>query len=268
MLAGKACSWRRAFFYREQGSAAVTVEHIHDTVLGGLHEDVHHLPVMLNGGEVGRTGNIAIPEIMVNGLEIPFHFPRRCIEGQDAVGEEVHACPVAAIEIRGRRAGAEVDHAPFLIYGEAAPAIGGAEFFIGIFWPGVISEFSRLGYRVEDPFQFARDYIEGAYMSRGCVPRFGHARSDHQRVLIDDARSGSRHGEIAHVVILAFREPFMEVHFSVRAESLDWPAGIDVKGIEAGARGVEDASVISVLPVDQAAAGIEFLRLFYRREFP
>jgi len=173
--------------------AAVPVQHIDQSVFGGLNEGVYHLALMSDGDQVGGAGDVAVPELMMDGLKIPFHFPRLRVQGDDTVGEEVDAGPVSAVEVGGGGAGAEIDEASLFIYRHSTPVIGRSDLFIRVFWPGIIAEFSRLRHGVEGPQQLAGDHVESPDMPGGGVAGFAYAGSDDEDIFIDDSRSTGRH---------------------------------------------------------------------------
>ena len=54
---------------------------------------------MLDGSQLRRRGGIAIPQIVMNGLEMPEKFSGARIEREEAIRVEIVAGPVAAIQL-------------------------------------------------------------------------------------------------------------------------------------------------------------------------
>ena len=64
-----------------------------------LDQGVDPSVVVPDRDQNGRTGEIVVPEVVVDRLEMPFQFPGRRIQREDAVGVEVLSDPVAAVMI-------------------------------------------------------------------------------------------------------------------------------------------------------------------------
>jgi hypothetical protein len=108
-LAGDVARRVAAVLNGEQRLAAYPVEKVDPTLLGGLRHGVHHFAVVLYGDEAGRSGEIAIPEIVSDSLKVPDALAGVGFQRQQGVGEQVVAHAVGAIEIAGCRAGGDIE---------------------------------------------------------------------------------------------------------------------------------------------------------------
>src|SRR5689334_4872942 len=101
--------------------------------------------------EVGVYRKVVVPEVVMNGLEVPDALAGLCVQRDGAVGEEVVPLAIAAIEIEIRRSQARENHPPLLIDTQSAPGIGPAPLLPGVRLPGLRTEFSRPGNRMKPP---------------------------------------------------------------------------------------------------------------------
>src|SRR5689334_12181421 len=97
---------------------------------------------------------------------MPDAFAGTGIQSQQAVGEQVGARPVRAVEIIRSRPGGEVGDSSLFVDGDLAPRVGGSGVLPGVFAPRVITELTRMGNGVKLPHDRAGDYVEGAQISR------------------------------------------------------------------------------------------------------
>ena len=78
-------------------------------------------------GDVGqnrRRRHVEVPERMVHELEVPLALAGLQIDADEALGEQVVAGPVAAVEVRRRRLDRQVDEAELLVDGDLRPDAG------------------------------------------------------------------------------------------------------------------------------------------------
>jgi hypothetical protein len=237
------------FFDGEEGFAGLAVEEEDVGRFGDLGDGVDLLAVVLHGHEVGRGGQIAVPQIVVDGLKVPLALAGVRIEREEGVGEEVVAVAVAAVEIEGGGAGGHIDDAALRVEAHAGPGVGGAGVGVGFGGPGFIAEFAGLGDGVEDPGDGAGADVEGADVAGGGGQGFVGAEAEDVEVLVDHAGGGGGHGEVFAVVAQAEGE----VHFAARAETLDGLAGGGIQRVEVGAGREEDAPFGAVGPPGEAA---------------
>src|SRR5262245_22612697 len=101
----------------------------------------------------------------MNGLEVPKPLAGARIEREQAIGIEVVAMPVPAVEFvlggcRGHVCGSSLH-----VDCDFAPHVDAAHIFIGILGPGFISILARTGNRVEYPHELTGKHIESPDIS-------------------------------------------------------------------------------------------------------
>ena len=94
---------------RPQRLAGQALEHVEESGLAGLRHDVDGAPVVADGQQLGRGREVVVPEIVVDGLEVPEPLARSRVEREQAVAEQVVAGAIAAVEIVRGRAGRHED---------------------------------------------------------------------------------------------------------------------------------------------------------------
>jgi hypothetical protein len=68
-------------------------------MLGGLRNGFDFFAVMINGQQFRRLRDIQIPQVVVNGLEMPDALASARVESQQAVAEQVVSMAIAAVEV-------------------------------------------------------------------------------------------------------------------------------------------------------------------------
>jgi len=63
-------------------------------------------------------------------------------------------------------------------------------------------------------------------------------------------------------------QSFMKIDLAPGPEARNRFTGLGVQGVQRGAGRVKDTLVLSIFPIDESAAGIEFLIFFDRGELP
>src|ERR1019366_8265026 len=137
-----------------------------------------------------RRGEVAVPDIVADSLEVPDTLAGIGMERQQGIGEEVVARAVGAVEIAGGGSGGDVEDSALRVDRHAGPVVGGAGVGPGILGPGVVAVLAGMRNGVETPAQLAGANIEGANVASGGGERLGSAATDNQQILINDARAG------------------------------------------------------------------------------
>ena len=75
------------------------IEQIDEALFGGLRDGVDGLAVALDGEQNGRRREVAVPEVVMHGLKMPEAFAGSGVECEQAIGVEVVAGAVGAVEI-------------------------------------------------------------------------------------------------------------------------------------------------------------------------
>ena len=123
--------------------------------------------VVPDGHQLRRRDVVEIPQIVMDRLEMPQPLARARVEREQAIGEEVRAVPIGAVEVVRRRAGRDVDDAPVLVDRHLTPVVRAADVLVGVFRPRLVAELSGLRNGVKLPDELARDDVVGADIAGG-----------------------------------------------------------------------------------------------------
>ena len=96
---------------REQRRAGRAIEQKHEAVLGGLRDGVDAAAVARHRHQARRRREVAIPDVVMDRLEVPDALAGRGVEREQRVREQVVAETIGAVEVGGRRSGRHVDDA-------------------------------------------------------------------------------------------------------------------------------------------------------------
>ncbi len=119
--------------------------------LRDLRNGVDLLAVARHGDEARCGREIQIPDIVFDPLKMPDALTGSRIQRQHAVGEQIVADAVRAIEIERRGAGGCEDHPELGIDAEPRPGVGAAGDLVRVLGPGFVAEFAGPGDGVKDP---------------------------------------------------------------------------------------------------------------------
>src|SRR5687768_7192875 len=122
------------FFDGPERLSGLPLEHIKKSGFAGLRDDVDGLAVVLHRQQLRRGRIVVVPQIMMDDLEMPQPLARSCVEGEQAVAEQVVASPIAAVKIVCRRAGWHKHDAIFFVERQVAPRVRAACVPECIFW--------------------------------------------------------------------------------------------------------------------------------------
>src|SRR5260221_3871361 len=201
---------------------------------------------------------------MVHELEVPLAHAGLQIDGDERLGEQVVARPVAAVGVDRRRFHREVDEAQLRIDGDLRPDAVVAGPRPRFLFPRAVAEFAGRWNRIEAPDLFTGARVERADQTLGvravAVPEaLGHRRPDDDHVA-DDGRRGVQ-ADLAAIEIdllaLADDDALLEVQDAVFAECLHRLPGLRVQLDEAVADRDRDDTVVALAvgPVGDAPAG-------------
>ena len=211
-------------------------------MLGGLGDNVHVASVVTHGQELGRIREVVVPQIVVDGLEVPQALACLRVERHQAVREQIVALAVPAVEVESRGTERNEHDAVLGVDGHLAPVVHTARRRQVLGRPAVGAEFSRPRNAVEGPLVFAGHHVEGANVSRRRSRRIVRAARERQNdgVLIDAPGIASRTADRA---VRARRR----VDEAVLAEGRDGLAGDRVDRGQIAARHIHEALVAAVL---------------------
>src|SRR5207249_1435709 len=134
--------------------------------LGELRDGIYRLTAAPDGHDNRRAGIIIVPQIVVNGLELPYPLPGPRIERQRAVCRQVVTGPIAAIVVRRARAGCAVHDPALLIDREPAPGIRAAAPQPAIALPAFVKRLAGARNGMEAPDLAARAGVERTDVAR------------------------------------------------------------------------------------------------------
>ena len=193
--------WGGDFVDGEEGLASHAVEEEDVAGFGGLGDGFDCSSCVGDGADDGWAGEVVIPEVVADGLEVPDSLSGFGVEGEGAVAEEVLADTVSAVEVRCGRAESGEEDAVFGIEGVAGPGVGTGAIFPAFALPGVVSEFTGLGDGVESPDFFAGLDVEGANVAGSTGLSFAVDDGDDDEVLVDHGGGGASELNLGQVLV-------------------------------------------------------------------
>ena len=131
---------------------------------------------------------------MAHRLKIPHALTRLGLEGDQAIGIQIIANPVGAVEIECRRARGDEHQSPLFIHTHPRPAVGGAAVFPGVLRPGLIARLARVRQGVKRPPNFAAAGVVSTDVTRRRWQVLAHKAAQNQQVLVNDAGARRRNG--------------------------------------------------------------------------
>ena len=162
------------------------------------HEDVAQLRRLRERGHApagpGKVeqhrlrGDVVVPDVVMDGLEVPAGLTGRSVERDDGARVVVEAVPVAAVVVRRSVSGRHVDQAEFGVEGQNRPGVGrSASVPVGRLDLGVVG-----GDRVPGPDERAGARVVRPNDAARCVlpPVVEHHGADDDDVSRDEGRGG------------------------------------------------------------------------------
>ena len=150
----------------KQRLSALAVEHEDEARLGYLRDGVDRPPVLLDRDQRRRRRQVHVPEIVLQGLEVPDALACARVQRDHTVREQVVAVPVRAVEIERRRARGGEHHPHRVVYGEPCPRVRAAGNLVRVGRPRVVAELARAGNRVERPPDLTGHRVERPDVAR------------------------------------------------------------------------------------------------------
>src|SRR6185295_8732641 len=143
----------RLFIDRPERCTRHAIEHKQESLLRRLSDDVDVAAIVPHGQKLWSRRQVVVPHIVMDGLEMPQALARLRIQRNQAVAEQIVAGPIAAIEIRPRSSEWNIGNASLFVDRHFAPVVNATGGFIKIRRPCVVSNFSWMWNRMEDPDQ-------------------------------------------------------------------------------------------------------------------
>ena len=156
--------WVCARLQREQRRPGRAIEHEDLSVLGRERDCVNGPPITLHRHERRRRRDVAVPDVVMDILEMPQPLPRPRVEREQRVRVQVVAVAIRAIEVRRRGSGGRVDDPAPCVERHARPVVRAARVRPRVGRPRVVAGFTRARNRVEGPLQRAGVHV----CTRGC----------------------------------------------------------------------------------------------------
>ena len=200
-LAGDVSRRHRPLLDRPDRLARGAVEHEEEALLRRLGERLDGPAVHRDVREDRCARQVPVPDVVVHRLEVPPSLARLDVEGQDAVGKQVVAGPVAAVGVVRGRLCRHVDQAQLLVRRHLAPGARIAGVLARVVEPGVRAELAGRGDGMEDPQAPAGAHVVAAHEAL----RVAHAAGRHarrvRRAHDDDVGGDDRGGLQADVAL-------------------------------------------------------------------
>ena len=110
------------------------------------------LPFTVMSSSTARRRIIVIPQIVMDGLEIPLELSGLRIHGHQAVAEKIRARPVAAVVVGSRPIDSHIKDAALRVGSHGpSPDIGSGTVLPAVVQPGLMTHFARPRHGVKIP---------------------------------------------------------------------------------------------------------------------
>src|SRR5580700_3686864 len=233
----------------EERLSREAIEEVDVSLLGDLGEGFDRLAAAMQGVKSGRSGQVAIPDVVMHLLEIREELAGLCVERKQRVGIEVVADAVAPVKIHHGGTGWDIDDAACRIKRHASPVVRRAGGLPGIRRPSFIAGFAGMRNGVEGPAESAGANIECANVTGRRRMRLRVAAANDDEVLVNDSRSGEDDG----LFFVVATQLLAQIDAAVLSEARDRLAGLCIEAIEEIHNSGEDARGFTVGPVSDAA---------------
>src|SRR4051812_46388321 len=121
---------------------------------------------MFDRCKLGRRSRVVVPDVVMNGLEVPKVFPCTRVQSEKRIGIEIVARAVSAVKLVLRRRDRKIRNPSLRIDGDFSPNIYSAHVLVSIFGPSVVSRFAGPRDRMEYPGELAGANVEGPNVAR------------------------------------------------------------------------------------------------------
>jgi hypothetical protein len=175
VLTGQIRGRNGAFLDWEQRRAGCAIEHEDEGGLGRLHDRIDRRSVALHRDQHRRRGQVVVPQVVVDGLEVPDALASRGAQRHHRIGEEVGAGTIGAVEVGARRTDRQEHQTALEVGGDRRPHIGGAGVAPAVVLPGIGAELAGPRDGAERPQQPPAARVEGAHVAgrRDATQRVG-----------------------------------------------------------------------------------------------
>ena len=155
-----------------------------------MRHRVHFAPGMPDRDQIGRSGQVPVPDVVMDALVIPAEFSGPRIQRQQAIGVEIRAQAVAAPKVRGRRTRRHVKQPPRPVDRHAGPAVRRSDIdvLISVAGPGVMAGLSRIRDRAKTQARVPVRTLKASIPAGSGILGFPHPRRHDQKILEKRAR--------------------------------------------------------------------------------
>src|SRR5690606_14149290 len=158
------------------------VERVDERLLRRLNDRRDPAAVDRQVDQDGGNGQIPIPDVVVDHLEVPATLPGPDIDGDQAAAEEVAPGSEAGEVVVGRGVRREIDQAQLGVGGERRPYVDVAAPAPGVVLPGFVPELALARNCAERPEVLAGPRIERLYVAGDVLDPGAHAAARVRRV--------------------------------------------------------------------------------------
>ena len=151
----------------EQRLAGRAVEHEQESGLGGDGHGLDRPAVAHDLDQRGLRRQVPVPQVVVDGLEMPAAAAGPAVERDEAVAEQVRSGAVASVVVIRGRSERHVRQSQLLVHAGHGPQVRAAALLPRIAAPGLVAELARAGNRMKPPAQLAGVDVEAAHVTAG-----------------------------------------------------------------------------------------------------
>ena len=229
LLAGNGALRHLPFLHLEERLARLAMENEDESRLRHLRHRGNRLPVALHVDEHRRGGQVVVPDVVMDRLEVPAVRARAAVEGHHAVAVEVRPLAVAPVEVVGGRGQGKEDETALLVHAQERPRVRSSPVPPGVGLPGLVAGLARPGHGVEAPKHLARARVESPHVAaRASGVAVAHQAARHDHV----AAHRDRRGQAVLRLGKAVGHARAQVHLARLAEARVGLAGLRVHGKE------------------------------------
>src|SRR5690349_9944478 len=204
---------------------------------------------MFDRRKLWRGRGVVIPDIVMHGLEVPPIFSGARIEGQQRIGEQIVAGPIAAIKLVLCGGDRKIRDAGLFIDSNLSPYIDAAHVFVRVLRPRVVAELALMRNGVKHPDKLAGYDIKSADVPRRRQIALPRKASEDDEVFENSPRS-SRCQRNRRAI-----DPDLQIELSMIRERVHGLSRQRLDRIKIPGRGDKDAAIAAIfaLPVIGAA---------------
>ncbi len=235
------------------------------TRLGNLRQGINCFTIFFYSHQVRWSRQVAVPDVMTNGLVMPDALTGSGIQGQQAVGKKVGPMAIAAVKVKSCRACRYVHDPTRLIYRHAGPVVGTTHKLVSSrVFPALVAVLPGLRNGMKNPLLLAAANVKGADVAGSGRQSFGVERSHNDEVFVNGARRMIAVVESFYITAQALGE----VNLTALTKAIDGLTGIGIQGVEVFIGTEKQAAVIAFFPESQSSGEAALVGTLKGVEFP